>query len=95
MARTSAGYAGLVVKQMIEGKERWVKVRVTMDSGAAGHALRAGMFLRVDETGPVFSWQGLRVAKPLSKLERLAALSGGGADIRQFEEIEETNLKWS
>ena len=32
---------------MVEVKDRWVKVRVTMDSGAAGHVMPETMFPRV------------------------------------------------
>ena len=33
--------------KIIEVKDRWVKATVTMDSGAAGHVMLEGMFLRV------------------------------------------------
>ena len=42
-------------KKIIEVKDRWVKARVTMDSGAAGHVTIEGMFARVNlerETAP-------------------------------------------
>ena len=31
-------------KKIVEVKDRWVKVRVTMDSGAAGHVMLQTMF---------------------------------------------------
>ena len=34
-------------KKIIEVTGRWVKVRSTMDSGAAGHVVLEGMFTRV------------------------------------------------
>ena len=34
-------------KEITEVKDRWVKVRVTMDSGAAGHVMPETMFPRV------------------------------------------------
>ena len=34
-------------KKIIEVTGRWVKVRSTMDSGAAGHVMLEGMFTRV------------------------------------------------
>ena len=34
-------------KKIVEVKDRWVKVRVTMDSGAAGHVMLETMFPRV------------------------------------------------
>ena len=34
-------------KKINELKDRWVKVRFTMDSGAAGHVMLEGMFPRV------------------------------------------------
>ena len=34
-------------KKTVEVKDKWVKVRVTMDSGAEGHMLPETMFLRV------------------------------------------------
>ena len=34
-------------KENLEVKDRWVKVRVTMDSGAAGHVMTETMFPRV------------------------------------------------
>ena len=35
-------------KKIIEVKDRWVKVRVTMDSGAAGHVMLERMFARAN-----------------------------------------------
>ena len=35
-------------KEIIEVKDRWVKVRATMDSGAAGHVMLETMFPRVE-----------------------------------------------
>ena len=32
---------------IIEVEDRWVNVRITMDTGAAKHVMPAGMFLRV------------------------------------------------
>ena len=34
-------------KKIVEVKDKWVKVRVTMDSGAAGHVMLETMFPRV------------------------------------------------
>ena len=34
-------------KKFVEVRDKWVKVRVTMDSGAAGHVMPETMFLRV------------------------------------------------
>ena len=34
-------------KKIIEVKDRWVKVRVTMDSGASGHVTPEGLFPRI------------------------------------------------
>ena len=34
-------------KKIVEVKDRWVKVRVTMDSGAAGHVMLETMFPHV------------------------------------------------
>ena len=34
-------------KKFIEVKDRWVEVRVTVDSGAAGHVMPEGLFPRV------------------------------------------------
>ena len=34
-------------KKVVEVKDKWVKVRVTMDSGAAGHVMPETMFPRV------------------------------------------------
>ena len=34
-------------KKVVEGKDKWMKVRVTMDSGAAGHVMPETMFPRV------------------------------------------------
>ena len=34
-------------KKIVEVKDKWVKVRVTMDSGAAGHVMLEAMFPRV------------------------------------------------
>ena len=34
-------------KKIVEEKDRWVKVRVTMDSGAAGHVMPETMFPHV------------------------------------------------
>ena len=35
------------LKNIVDVKDRWVKVRVTMDSGAAGHVMFEVMFTRV------------------------------------------------
>ena len=34
----------LCPKKMVEVKDKWVEVRVTMDSGAAGHVMLETMF---------------------------------------------------
>ena len=42
-------------KKIVEVRDKWVKVRVTMDSGAAGHVMPETMFPRVKlerETSP-------------------------------------------
>ena len=41
------GSHNLKTKEIIEVKDRWVKVRVTMDSGAAGRVMPETMFPRV------------------------------------------------
>ena len=40
-------YQSLCLKNMLEVKNKWVKVRATMDCGAAGHVMLEGMLPRV------------------------------------------------